>query len=75
MTGVSIMGTGIQTERVAPDATEHSAPGLEEALAALGDLLAERGTGLLVTVDEMHVSRDRRDQGVRQCVPTRVATG
>lgn len=57
VTGVTIMGTGIQTERVAgPDAAEHSAPDLEAALAALGDRLAERGTGLLVTVDEMHVS-------------------
>lgn len=57
VTGVSFMGTGIQTERVAvPDAAERSAPSLEAALAALGDLLAERGAGLLVTVDEMHVS-------------------
>lgn len=57
VTGVSIMGTGIQTERVAaPGAAERPAPDLEAALAALGDLLAERGTGLLVTVDEMHVS-------------------
>lgn len=56
VSGVTIMGTGIQTERVAvPDAAEHSAHDLEAALAALGDLLAERGTGLLVTVDEMHV--------------------
>lgn len=57
VTGVTIMGTGIQTERVAvPDAAERSAPDLEAPLAALGDLLAERGTGLLMTVDEMHVS-------------------
>ncbi len=57
VTGVTIMGTGIQTERVAvPDAAERWAVDVEAALAALGDLLAERGTGLLVTVDEMHVS-------------------
>ena len=57
VTGVSIMGTGVQTERVvAPDAAGLSAPDLETVLAALGDLLAERGTGLLITVDEMHVS-------------------
>ncbi|MXW94032.1 MAG: AAA family ATPase [Acidimicrobiaceae bacterium] len=56
VTGVSIMGTGIQTERLAPGAAGQSAPGLEEAMADLGDLLAERGAGLLVTVDEMHVS-------------------
>ncbi|MCY3561202.1 MAG: AAA family ATPase [bacterium] len=57
VTGVTIMGTGIHTERVAaPDAARRLAPGLEAALAALGDLLAERGAGLLVTVDEMHVS-------------------
>ena len=55
--GVSIMSTGIQTEHVAgSDAAERSALNLEAVLAALGDLLGELGTGLLVTVDEMHVS-------------------
>jgi len=54
VTGVTIMGTGIQTERVnSPDAPDHSALDLEAVLAALGDLLAERGTGLLVTIDEI----------------------
>ena len=57
VTGVSIMGTGIRTERVtSPDAPDRSAPDLEAVLASLGDLLAERGTGLLITIDEMHVS-------------------
>ena len=57
VTGITIMGTGVQTERVAaPEAAERSVLDVEAALAALGDLLAERGTGLLVTVDEMHVS-------------------
>ena len=57
VTGVTIMGTGIQTERVnSPDAPDHSALELEAVLAALGDLLAEQGTGLLITIDEMHVS-------------------
>ena len=57
VTGVSIMGMGIQTERVpvpAPD--EQGKADLEGILASLGNLLAERGTGLLVTVDELHVS-------------------
>ena len=57
VTGVSIMGTGIQTERVGvSDGAERSPPDLEAALAALGDLLAARGAGLLITVDEMHAS-------------------
>ena len=51
------MGTGIQVERVpAPDDTEPAPADLETILAALGDLLAQRGTGLLVTIDELHVS-------------------
>ena len=57
VTGVSIMGTGIQVERVAePDHAEPVPADLETTLAALGEFLAERGTGLLVTIDELHVS-------------------
>ena len=57
VSGVSIMGVGVQTERV-PAAHGHGDDlmGLEGSLASLGDFLAERGTGLLVTVDELHVS-------------------
>ena len=57
VTGVSIMGTGIQVDRVAgPDPSEDAPADLETVLAALGDLLAPSGTGLLVTIDELHVS-------------------
>lgn len=57
VTGVSIMGAGIQTERItASDAANRPVLDLEATLADLGELLAERGAGLLVTVDEMHVS-------------------
>ena len=57
VTGVSIMGVGIQTERVPVlDPGVQATAGLEETLAALGDFLAERGMGLLVTIDELHVS-------------------
>lgn len=57
VTGVSIMGVGIQTERVpVPVPDENGKPDLEATLASLGDLLAERGTGLLLTIDELHVS-------------------
>ncbi|MYF84571.1 MAG: hypothetical protein F4176_10850 [Acidimicrobiia bacterium] len=57
VTGVSIMGVGIQTERVPiPVPDENGKPDLEATLASLGDLLAERGTGLLLTIDELHVS-------------------
>ena len=55
--GVSIMGTGIQFE--SGPASDHPEPvpdDLETTLAALGDFLAEHGTGLLVTIDELHVS-------------------
>ena len=57
VTGVSIMGTGIQVERVPGPGDAGPVPAdLETTLAALGDLLAQRGTGLLVTIDELHVS-------------------
>ena len=57
VTGVSIMGVGIQTERIpVPVPDENGKPDLEATLASLGDLLAERGTGLLLTIDELHVS-------------------
>ena len=57
VTGVSFMGAGIQTERASGPELRAATPlDLEVALAALGDILAERGTGLLVTIDEMHVS-------------------
>ena len=57
VTGVSIMGMGIQTERVpVPVPDENGKADLEGTLASLGDLLVERGTGLLLTIDELHVS-------------------
>ena len=57
VTGVSVMGTGIQVERgPAPDDAEPVPADLEMILAALGELLEEHGTGLLVTIDELHVS-------------------
>ncbi len=57
VTGVSIMGTGVQVEGApASDHAEPATADLETTLAALGELLAERGTGLLVTIDELHVS-------------------
>jgi hypothetical protein len=57
VTGVSVMGTGFQVEGV--PASDHSEPApadLETTLAALGEMLAGHGTGLLVTIDELHVS-------------------
>ena len=57
VTGVSIMGTGFQVDRV--PASGHPEPAtadLETTLGALGELLARHGTGLLVTIDELHVS-------------------
>ena len=57
VTGVSLMGSGIQTERVAAsEAQAHAAWNLEATLADLGDLLAGHDAGLLVTIDELHVS-------------------
>ena len=57
VTGVSVMGTGMQVERLAgPDPSELAPADLETVLAALGDFLAQSGTGLLVTIDELHVS-------------------
>ena len=66
VTGVSVMGVGIQTERVpatgyagrtaTDSAVGHTATDLEDTLTILGDFLAERNTGLLITIDELHVS-------------------
>ena len=58
VTGVSIMGVGVQTESVPAADPVHGARDLdlEVVLAAAGDFLAERGTGLLMTIDELHVS-------------------
>ena len=57
VTGASIMGVGIQTERaLGQDQTPPSPLDLEVEMAALADFLAERGAGLLVTIDELHVS-------------------
>lgn len=57
VTGVSVMGAGIQIERaLESDHAEPAPADLETTLAALGELLAGHGTGLLVTIDELHVS-------------------
>ena len=56
VTGVSVMGAGIQVERVPESDHVEPAPDLETTLEALGELLAEHATGLLVTIDELHVS-------------------
>ncbi len=56
ITGVSVMGVGVQAESPQPTGDLGDPPDLELALADLGDFLAERGTGLLVTIDELHVS-------------------
>ena len=57
VTGVSIMGSGVQTERVpAPHEADGAMTDLETAFGEVGDLLAQRDTGLLVTIDELHVS-------------------
>lgn len=57
LSAVSLMGIGVSLEQKAPgDGTERS---LLSALEELGELLSERGTGLLLTVDELHdVERD-----------------
>ncbi len=57
VTGVSVMGTGIQFEPAsAAERAEAEEAGLETVLATLGESLVEQGTGLLVTIDELHVS-------------------
>lgn len=59
ISGVSIMGVGVQTESTRlPDGREEPEPGydLESTLAELGDRLAERRVGVLVTIDELHVN-------------------
>ena len=52
VTGATVMGIGIATET----ATEpvRPPPSLTMILTALGERLAERGTGLLITIDELH---------------------
>lgn len=76
VSGLSLGGIGVQTE-AAPEAdgplpaAQHD---LESMLAALGDALAERGTGLLITIDELHaadVSEIRQFGGVFQLVSRR----
>ncbi len=57
VTGVSVMGTGIQFERAsAAERAEAEEADLETVLETLGEWLIEQGTGLLVTIDELHVS-------------------
>ncbi len=56
LSGVSVLGLGIHTER-APQEQRAAMPSLdlEASLAALGDLLANRGAGVVITLDELHV--------------------
>ncbi len=54
---VSALGVGVSLEQPAP--VTGPEPGLLSVLEELGDLLEARGTGLLLTVDELHdVDRD-----------------
>ena len=52
ITGATLMGTGIATE-TAPEPARPT-PSLTMILTALGERLAERGCGLLITIDELH---------------------
>ena len=67
VSGVTIMGSGIQmasapgpeaAQRPPADLETAQRPpaDLETALAHVGDLLEPRGTGLLITIDELHAS-------------------
>ena len=57
VSGVTIMGSGIQMASVpGPEAAQRPPADLETALADVGDLLEPRGTGLLITIDELHAS-------------------
>lgn len=58
VSSVSMMGVGVSLEHGQLGATP--APGLLAVLEELGGLLADRGRGLLVTVDEFH-DADRDD--------------
>ena len=57
VSGVTIMGSGIQMASApGPEAAQRPPADLETALAHVGDLLEPRGTGLLITIDELHAS-------------------
>lgn len=73
--GFSIAGVSVHTEAASEDddlpSVQHD---LESMLATLGDALAERGTGLLITIDELHaadVSEIRQFGGVFQLASRR----
>ncbi len=57
VSGVTIMGSGIQmASSPGPEPAPRPPADLEATLAHLGDLLEPHGTGLLITIDELHVS-------------------
>ena len=57
VSGVTIVGSGIQMASApGPVAAQRPPADLETALAHVGDLLEPRGTGLLITIDELHAS-------------------
>ena len=57
VSGVSLGMIGIQTESaVTPEPVPQGHHDLETVLSRLGDVLAEQGTGLLITIDELHVA-------------------
>lgn len=75
VSGISVGGVSVHTE-AAPEADALPAPqhDLESLLASLGDALAERGAGLLITIDELHaadVSEIRQFGGVFQLASRR----
>lgn len=75
VSGVSLGGVGVHTEAASEaDAVPAAEHDLESMLVNLGDALAERGTGLLITIDELHaadVSEIRQFGGVFQLASRR----
>lgn len=76
VSGFSLAGVSVHTEATPESdgplpAAQHD---LESMLATLGDALAERGTGLLITIDELHaadVEEIRQFGGIFQLVSRR----
>lgn len=75
VSGFSLGALSVQTEAASEaDGPSTALRDFESVLADLGDLLAERGTGLLITIDELHaadVSEIRQFGGIFQLVSRR----